>query len=90
MGKIKHGMAQQGQVTSEYDAYQSAKKRCMNPKHSRWPYYGGRGIEFRFRSFEEFFAALGPKPTPAHTLDRIDNDGHYEPGNGNSVVQTRR
>lgn len=80
-GKVTHGMAKQGRVSSEYYAYQSARKRCTNPKLSNWPFYGGRGIEFRFSNFEEFIAALGPKPSPLHTLDRIHNDGHYEGGN---------
>lgn len=67
--------------TSEYRAYENAHCRCNNPKSNRYEMYAGRGIEFRFTSFEEFFAELGDKPTPQHSLDRIDNDGHYEPGN---------
>lgn len=67
--------------TPEYDAYYSAKNRCLNSDHPRWNDYGGRGIEFRFTSFEQFFTELGPRPSPDHSLDRMDNDGDYEPGN---------
>jgi hypothetical protein len=72
-----HGMGE----TPEYFAYMNAKKRCTNDKDKRWKDYGGRGIKFNFSSFEEFFAVLGRKPSPAHSLDRKENDGHYEPGN---------
>jgi hypothetical protein len=63
-----------------YIAYCGAKQRCQNPKAKRYPYYGARGIEFRFNSFEQFYAELGERPE-GMTLDRINNDGHYEPGN---------
>ena len=66
---------------AEHNAYNNAKKRCTNPKDRKYRIYGARGIEFRFSSFAEFFELLGKKPTPAHQLDRIDNNGHYEPGN---------
>lgn len=72
-----HGMSK----SPEYISYHEARKRCQNPKVIRYPQYGGRGIEFRFESFEEFLAELGRKPSPQHSLNRIDNDGHYEKGN---------
>lgn len=59
------------------------KQRCTNPKSSRWGCYGGRGITVcdRWReSFADFLADMGERPA-GKTLDRIDNDGHYEPGN---------
>jgi len=62
--------------SEEYIAYCAARQRCAHHKD-----YLDRGIEFRFKSFEEFLAELGPRPTPEHSVDRIDNDGHYEPGN---------
>ena len=70
--------------TPELAAYCGAIVRCTKPKALRWKHYGGRGIEFRFKSFAEFFAELGPKPKPKHlySLDRFpNNDGHYEKGN---------
>jgi len=67
--------------TPEYRSFQAASTRCTNKNYKSWKDYGGRGIEFKFKSFQEFFSTLGPKPTPGHTVDRINNDGHYEPGN---------
>ena len=60
------------------------KERCRNPKHNRFHRYGGRGIRVCDRwldSYENFLADMGRKPSPTHSVDRIDNDGHYEPGN---------
>lgn len=80
--KLKHGHAVGYVETSEYNTFLNARKRCTNPKHISYPYYGGRGIKFLFMSFEEFLFAVGPKPSPQHTVDRYpNNDGHYESGN---------
>ena len=66
----------------EYSSYCHAKNRCTNPNERCWKDYGGRGIQFRFTSFEEFMAELGPRPSPAHSIERWpNNDGNYEPGN---------
>jgi hypothetical protein len=75
-GRKTHGMRN----TPEYTVCTGAKQRCTNPKHMWYHRYGGRGIEFRFNSFEEFFKELGCRPE-GMTLDRIDNNGHYEKGN---------
>jgi ribosomal protein S30 len=65
----------------EYMAYHDAKRRCVNPYHpTNKINYKERGIKFLFSSFEQFFNSLGPRPDGT-SLDRIDNDGHYEPGN---------
>jgi hypothetical protein len=81
MGRgIQHGHARPGRRTSEYRAYQGAKDRCTNPNSKKWKDYGGRGILFLFDSFEQFLAELGPKPL-GRSLDRINTDGHYTPGN---------
>jgi hypothetical protein len=65
----------------EYRAYHDAKQRCTNSKSQKWKAYGGRGIEFRLASFDEFIAAIGPRISPSHSLDRIETNGHYEIGN---------
>lgn len=65
----------------EYTAYYGAKARCENSYMEMYKCYGGRGIEFRFTSFEQFLAEVGRRPSSLHSLDRIDVNGHYEPGN---------
>lgn len=62
-------------------AYRAARARCLNPKAVNYKFYGGRGVEFRFGSFEEWFSELGPKPSSYHSVDRINRQGHYEKGN---------
>src|SRR5208337_1584384 len=75
-------------IRIENEAYSSARQRCTNPKNPGYPNYGGRGIEFRFQSFGQFIDALrtpgnpsGLRPSPEHSLDRKNNNGHYEAGN---------
>ena len=75
----------------EYEAWVSMRKRCRNPKHIKYKYYGGRGITIcsRWNKFACFLADLGPKPTSNKSgrkeggfeLDRIDVNGNYEPTN---------
>jgi hypothetical protein len=67
-------------LSPEYQSFRAAKHRCRSPKYIGWKNYGGRGTQFRFESFEQFFAELGPRPLGT-TLDRIDTNGRYEPGN---------
>jgi hypothetical protein len=71
---IRHGHAIKGKLSPEYISYTNAKQRCENPSHKSYRHYGGRGIEFRYASFEEFYADLGPRP-PGKTLERISNHG---------------
>lgn len=71
---------------SERTALGCARKRCEDPKNKAWYLYGGRGIKVCAAwsgrgGFAAFVNHIGPKPTPQHTLDRIDNDRDYEPGN---------
>lgn len=72
-------------LTPEYRAWKKLKSRCSNRNSPIYKYYGGRGITVCKRwleSFENFYEDIGPKPKGrALSLDRIDNDGNYEPGN---------
>ncbi len=74
---LTHGQSR----TKEYVVYRAAKQRCRNPNQKQYKDYGGRGIEFRFTSIVDWVAELGPKPGPDYSVDRINNNGHYEPGN---------
>jgi len=79
----KHGHYVGNKASPEYKSWCSMKSRCSNPKHTSWRYYGGRGITVcdRWRnSFTNFLADMGKRPA-GYTLDRIDPDGNYEPGN---------
>lgn len=75
-----HGYTSKRKMAPEYQAYYNARARCREETRSDYKNYGGRGIEFLFTSFEEFIVCLGERPL-GFTLERIDNDGHYEPGN---------
>lgn len=65
-----------------YQSWTQMRLRCENPNSDGWKYYGARGITVcdRWRSFANFFADMGDRPSGT-SLDRINNDGHYEPGN---------
>ncbi len=79
--------------TPEYRAWSGLRGRCCCPSNRAFPNYGGRGIKVCERwlhSFENFLADLGPKPTPLHSIDRIDNDGNYEPGNVRWATRTQQ
>lgn len=78
---FKHGEAGGGKKSPEYRAYFKARSRCRNPNDSVYAYYGGRGIEFRIESFDEFLSLVGRRPSRGHSIDRIDSNGHYEAGN---------
>lgn len=77
--KEVHGMHK----SREYTSWQSMRNRCYNSKHPSYKNYGGRGIEVHKpwrKSFVSFYKDMGKRP-PATTLDRIDNNGNYEPSN---------
>ncbi len=81
-----HGMTK----TPEYSVWESIWTRCKNPKAKSFAKYGGRGIELRFANFSEFYAAIGPRPSRTHSVDRINNDGHYEAGNVRWATQQQQ
>ncbi len=84
--RTKHGHA--GRVpgghagTRTYRSWEAMKQRCLNPSNERYADYGGRGVEVceRWLVFEHFLEDMGECP-PGLTLERIDNDGDYEPSN---------
>lgn len=69
--------------TKEYRAWGHMKSRCMNPLDKAYRYYGARGISVceRWLSFQNFFSDMGMSPSADHSIDRIDNNGNYCPGN---------
>lgn len=80
----KQFMKTHGQYKSvEYRTYKHMVERCTNESCKMYPHYGGRGISVceRWMTFENFLADMGVRPSPKHSLDRINNDGNYEPGN---------
>lgn len=67
----------------EYNSWHAMTMRCTDPNNRKYQQYGGRGITVceRWKSFDDFLEDMGPKPTPKHTIDRIDNSGGYSPDN---------
>jgi len=83
MTYFRHGDAIDGKITPEYKSWCAMKQRCTNSKHRFFRDYGGRGITIceRWRVYANFLADMGRRPTPKHTLERIDNDRDYSPEN---------
>lgn len=69
--------------TPEYRTWQMMRRRCQDKSDASYRNYGGRGIKVcaEWASFEAFLRDMGKRPTPRHSIDRIDNNGHYEPSN---------
>lgn len=79
-----HGHAKSTGKHPVYIVWCRMKGRCSNPKVAAFPWYGGRGIKVCDRwvnSFQAFLSDMGDRPSPAHSIDRIDSDGDYEPTN---------
>lgn len=83
-GYEKHGCGATGRKPPEYNSWVAMKQRCLNPNDCKYARYGGRGVtvctEWVF-SFTAFLNAVGRMPASGMTLERIDNDRGYEPGN---------
>lgn len=81
---LKHGHGRSGKQTPEYNTWRHMKARCYNPKDPRYLNYGAKGVvvcEGWCNSYEAFLADMGRRPSPQHTLERINVYGNYEPGN---------
>lgn len=81
-----HGMRQ----SPEYSVWCGIKRRCQNKNEACYPRYGGAGVQCLYDGFEAFFADVGPRPSAAHQIDRIDSAGSYEPGNCRWVTVTQQ
>lgn len=83
MGPLKHGGMLGGKATSEYRTWYNMKNRCLRTDDPGYPNYGGRGIGIhpRWMDFANFLADMGKKPSARHSIERINNNGNYEPGN---------
>lgn len=77
--RTTHGLSK----SPEYRAWAGMWQRCANPRNARYAKYGGRGIAIcdRWDSFENFLEDMGWRPSPSHSIDRVDNNGNYEPEN---------
>jgi hypothetical protein len=75
----KHG----GTGTPEFRAWKKLRQRCKNPNDPKFDSYGGRGIQVcdRWNEFSNFYADMGQRPSAEFSIDRIDNNGNYEPSN---------
>jgi hypothetical protein len=79
-----HGEASLKKQTPEYRCWHSMMNRCHNPNNAGWLRYGGRGITVCERwkaAYLNFLADVGRRPSPSHSLDRINVNGNYEPSN---------
>jgi hypothetical protein len=85
---LRHGKSH----TKEHRIWSHMKGRCQNPTDHKYHDYGGRGITVceRWQIFENFFEDMGQAPAPRHSIDRINNDGNYEPTNCRWATPTQQ
>ena len=81
--RSRHGHSRRGRRTTEYSTWKGIRARCLNPKSENFADYGGRGIGVceRWASFEAFLEDMGPKPSAAHSIERLDVNVGYTPEN---------
>lgn len=82
--KLTHGHGTRGARLPEYRVWEAMKRRCLRPTDKNYRNYGARGISVCERwlaSFDAFLSDMGMRPSPDHQIDRVNNDGNYEPAN---------
>ena len=77
---------------STYNIWRSMRHRCLNPQRKDYPSYGGRGIQVceRWNDYRMFKIDMGTRPSKKFSLDRINVDGNYEPGNCRWATQEQQ
>jgi hypothetical protein len=83
LAQVRHGAARRGATTPEYVVWRSMLARCERPRAAGYADYGGRGIRVcaRWHDFELFLADMGRRPSAAHSIERRNTNGDYEPEN---------
>lgn len=89
---IKHGATCGGHFSPAYRSWRSMRARVLIENHKDYPRYGGRGITIcdRWNDFAAFLADMGERPSLAHSIDRLDSNGNYEPNNCRWATQAQQ
>jgi hypothetical protein len=90
---VTHGQKRRGNATPEYKTWLRIKKRCYLESDKDYANWGGRGIRVCDRwinDFSAFFSDMGKKPSPSHSIDRLDPNLHYSPDNCRWASQTQQ
>lgn len=91
LARTKHGHSRRIGKTKTYIVWRAMHQRCKQPKNNHYKYYGGRGIKIceRWGSYENFLIDMGERPDGL-SIDRINNDGDYEPSNCRWATHTQQ